>query len=115
MDILKISFRLSMVPASGGDKFLLAFLNEMASGKMSKDQIYGRYRCAVEQFSLPATTPVSVMIIQASNDPLVPAELRAELRTAYPAAQVVTVENGHFPYFVDPDFYYAQLSDFLEK
>jgi len=115
MSVLKGSFRLSMYPASGKDKFLLAFLNEMASGRMSKEQVYGRYRCVVAQFALPAATPVPAMIVQASNDPLVPSKLRAKLRAAYPTAQVVTVNNGHFPYLVTPEDYTQTLVSFFSR
>lgn len=115
MDILKASFKTGIYPTSGNDEFTLAFLNEMASGRMSKAQVSGRYQCVVELFELPAETSVPVLIIEASNDPLVDADLRAQLRAAYPAARVVTVDNGHFPYLVTPEFYTGTLVSFFSQ
>ncbi len=115
LDILKGSFRESIFPASGNDEFTLAFLNEIAAGRMSKAQVSGRYQCVIELFTLPAETNVPVMIVEASNDPLVDADLRAQLRLAYPAAQVVTVDNGHFPYLTAPEFYNQTLVTFFSQ
>ncbi|HWQ84669.1 MAG TPA: alpha/beta hydrolase, partial [Anaerolineales bacterium] len=115
MDILKVSFKTGIYPTSGNDEFTLAFLNEIASGRMSKAQVSGRYQCVVELFNLPAETNVPVLIIEASNDPLVDADLRAQLRAAYPAAQVVTVDIGHFPYQTTPEFYNQTLLTFFSQ
>jgi len=114
MQILRGSFAGSIYPASGSDPLTLAFLNEIAYGRVSKAQVYTRYRCVVEKFTPAAAPALPLLIIEASNDPLVEASLRQQLRQTYPAAQVVTVENGHFPYLSQPEVYTRILQDFLQ-
>lgn len=113
MNVLRGSFGASIYPASGEDELTLAFLNEISYGRMHKGQVAGRYRCVVEKFEPPAKTTVPILIVEASNDPLVELALREQLKATYPNAQVVTVENGHFPYLATPDFYTRQVKDFL--
>ncbi len=113
MNVLRGSFGSSIYPASGNDEMTLAFLNEISYGRMRKEQVAGRYACVVEKFEPPVNTTVPILIIEASNDPLVEAALREQLRATYPDAKAVTVDNGHFPYIATPDFYTQQLKDFL--
>lgn len=113
MNVLRGSFGASIYPASGEDELTLAFLNEISYGRMRKGQVAGRYRCVVEKFEPPVKTTVPILIVEASNDPLVELALREQLKATYPNAQVVTVENGHFPYLATPDFYTRQVKDFL--
>ena len=115
MNIFKGSFENSIYPASGEDEFTLAFLNEIVSGRMRKAQVSGRYQCVVEQYALPASTRVPLLIIEASNDPLVDLELREQLKAAYPDAQLVTVDNGHFPYLATPESYTQELINFFNQ
>jgi maspardin len=115
MNILKGSFESSIYPTSGNDDFTLGFLNEMVSGRMRKAQVSGRYQCVVEQYELPAETRVPVLIIEASNDPLVDLELRQQLKASYPDAQIVTVDNGHFPYLATPELYTQELITFFNQ
>jgi len=56
-----------------------------------------------------------MLIIEASNDPLVEAALREQLKLTYPSAQVVTVDNGHFPYVARPDFYNQTIQAFFQS
>ncbi len=113
MNVLRGSFGASIYPASGNDELTLAFLNEISFGRMRKAQVAGRYRCVVEKFEPPVNTTIPILILEASNDPLVESALREQLKTTYPGAQVVTVKNGHFPYLATPDFYTRQLENFL--
>lgn len=113
MNVLHGSFTSSIYPASKNDELTLAFLNEISSGRMRKAQVAARYACVVEKFDPPVSTTIPLLIIEASNDPLVEASLREQLKATYPTAQVVTVENGHFPYISTPDFYTQQIRDFL--
>jgi pimeloyl-ACP methyl ester carboxylesterase len=115
MNVLRGSFESNIYPASVNDEMTLAFLNEISYGRMRKGQVAGRYACVVEKFEPPVHTTVPILIIEASNDPLVEAALREQLRATYPEAKVVTVDNGHFPYIATPDFYTQQLRDFLEN
>ncbi|MFA5836125.1 MAG: alpha/beta hydrolase [Bellilinea sp.] len=113
--VLRGSFASSIYPASGNDEMTLAFLNEISAGRMRKAQVAARYACIVEKFYPPTDTAIPLLIIEASNDPLVEASLREQLKTTYPAAQVVTVDNGHFPYISTPDFYTQTLKDFFSS
>lgn len=116
MDVLRGSISSSIYPASGNDELTLAFMNEISYGRASKTQVAGRYRCVVEKFSAPDLTDgrIPVLIIQASNDPLVEEALRDQLRTTYPTAQVFTVDNGHFSYLGTPEVYNQVLRTFFE-
>jgi len=113
MNVLRGSFEGSIYPTSGNDELTLAFLNEISAGRMRKAQVAGRYQCVVEKFEPAANTKIPILIIEASNDPLVEAELREQLKATYPAAKVVTVDNGHFPYLATPGFYTQHLLDFF--
>jgi len=100
MDVLRDSFVKSIYPASGNNELTLAFLMEIGSGRMSKAQVVGRYRCVVQPFTAPDLNilKIPVMIIEADNDPLVEKALREQLKSTYPSAQVRTLSSGHFPY-----------------
>ena len=113
MKVLRGSFANSIFPASGNDELTLAFLNEIASGRMRKTQVAGRYACIVEKFDPPVDTTIPLLIIEASNDPLVESALREQLKVTYPSARVVTVENGHFPYISTPEVFSRQIRDFF--
>lgn len=115
MKVLQGSFQNSIYPASGNDELTLAFLNEIIQGRMRKAQVAARYRCVVEKFELPVNTRTPILIIEASNDPLVEPALRQQLRETYPDAKVVTVSNGHFSYLATPDFYNQQLKEFFPE
>lgn len=115
MNVLRGSFASSIYPTSGNDELTLAFLNEIGLGRMRKAQVAGRYRCVVEKFTTPDFSDgrIPVLIIQASNDPLVEAALREQLIATYPTARVVTVENGHFSYLGTPVAYNEVLHSFF--
>ena len=113
MNVLRGSFSGSIYSASGNDELTLAFLNELSYRRVSRAQVAGRYLCVVEKFEPPVNTTVPIMIIEANNDPLVELALREQLKEIYPAAKVVTVSNGHFPYISMPDFYTQQLQEFF--
>ena len=113
MNVLKGSFTSSIYPASGNDEMTLAFLNELVAGRVSRAQVAGRYQGVVEKFAPPTSTRVPILIIEADNDPLVEPALREQLKKTYPAARVVTVHNGHFPYIATPDAYTQQILAFF--
>lgn len=115
MMVLRGSFADRVYPASGNDELTLAFLNEIGSGRMTKAQVNGRYKCVVEKFAPAADTAVPVLIIEASNDPLVEAALREELKRTYPKARTITVDNGHFPYLGTPEVFNTALRTFFEE
>lgn len=115
MDVLSGSMRESIYPASGYSELVLAFGLEQTYGRMSKAQVAGRFHCVVESFEAPnmAVLGTPVMIIEADNDPLVEKTLREQLKETYPTAEVVTLNNGHFPYLSMPDEYTDYLRDFF--
>jgi maspardin len=100
MSVLRESFVKSIYPASGNDELTLAFLTEVGSGRMSKAQVVGRYRCVVQPFTAPDLDKLKIpaLIVEADNDPLVEKALREQLKAIYPTAGVRTLSRGHFPY-----------------
>jgi pimeloyl-ACP methyl ester carboxylesterase len=114
MNVLSGSMRESVYPASGYSELVLAFGLEQTQGRMSKAQMVGRFYCFVEPFEAPDLTMlgIPVMIIEASNDPLVESILREQLKVAYPTAEVITLNNGHFPYLSMPGEYTTYLEEF---
>jgi pimeloyl-ACP methyl ester carboxylesterase len=115
MNVLSGSMRDSVYPASGYSALVLAYGLEQTHGRMSKAQTVGRFHCVVEPFEAPnmAVLGIPVMIIEANNDPLVELELREQLKETYPTAEVITLNNGHFPYLSMPVEYTAFLEKFF--
>lgn len=111
MNFLSDSMRESVYPASGHSELVLAFGLEQTYGRMSKAQTLGRFHCVVEPFETPNMSGlgIPVLIIEADNDPLVELELREQLKDTYPSAEVITLNNGHFPYLSMPVEYTAYL------
>jgi pimeloyl-ACP methyl ester carboxylesterase len=117
MSVLRGSFQESIYPASGFNELVLAYLLEISYGRMSKADVAGRFHCVVDPFTPPdvEAAGIPVMILEASNDPLVDAVLREQLKAAYPTAKVVNMgEVGHFPYLNQAEAYTARLQEFLE-
>lgn len=115
MNVLSGSIETGVFPASGYSELVRAFGLEQTNGRMSRAQVLGRYRCVVEPFEAPdiAALGISVMIIEADNDPLVEKSLRAQLKETYPTAETVTLNNGHFPYLSMPEEYTSNLKTFF--
>jgi maspardin len=112
--VFRGSFKNSIYPASGNHELTLAFLNEIGSGRMTKAQVVGRYRCVIEPFAAPGVRElgIPVMIIESDNDPLVEPALREALKTTYSSASGYTFHNaGHFPYLNHA----AEFTDLLKK
>lgn len=116
MNVLGSSIEESVYPASDYSELVRAFGLEQTHGRMSKAQVLGRYRCVVEPFEAPnmAVLGISVMIIEADNDPLVEVALREQLKETYPTAEVITLSNGHFPYLSMPAQYTSYLEEFFD-
>ncbi|HEC24062.1 MAG TPA: alpha/beta hydrolase, partial [Chloroflexi bacterium] len=119
MRTLRSSILNDVYPAASGNAELVrAYLLEQAYGAMSKAQFVARYRCVVEPFTPPDVEAlgIPVLIIEASNDPLVEEALRDQLRETYPTATVYQLEGvGHFPYLNEPEKYLRGLEDFLPE
>ena len=114
INVFRGSFKNSIYPASGNHELTLAFLNEIGSGRMTRAQVVGRYRCVVEPFVAPRVQElgIPIMIIESDNDPLVEPVLREALKTTYSGASVFTFHNaGHFPYLNHA----AEYTDLLKK
>jgi len=77
---------------------ILAFLNEIGYGRISKAQFIVRYHCVIEKFSVQVPL-IRMIIVEPGNDPLVELVLREELKATYPEAVMHTFsDTGHFPY-----------------
>lgn len=105
-------------PASGYSRLVEAYLLEQYSGLMSKEQFIGRFDIVLDSFAIngaPDRRAVPKLIIESDNDPLVPPELRARLKQAYPEARVHTFSGtGHFTYLNEPEAYTEVLRLFLQ-
>ncbi len=116
MAVLRYSFKSTIYPAAGKDELVLAYLLEASCGGVSKAQIAGRYQCVIEPFEPPdvAALGIPVLILEASNDPLVEKTLREQMKQTYPSAQVVNMgEVGHFAYLNQPKQYTTWLQEFF--
>ena len=110
---MDINTRLSLYPASGRSEILKAYLLEGA-GAMRRDLFLSRYHCVIEYFDPRPSSPPSLLIIEAQNDPLISPELRRRLKQTYPMAQVHTFGDvGHFSYLNKPEAYTEVLERFL--
>ena len=54
-----------------------------------------------------------VLILQSASDEAFKGDRQAELRAAYPEAAVRTIPGGHTALFTHPDWFTAQIRDFL--
>lgn len=104
----------TIVPAAGGSPLVRAYLRDQSNGRMSKDQFITRYACVLDSFEAPGSTAKPLMLIEATNDPLVSAELRRLLIETYPGTEMVSLDDvGHFPYLNDAENYNVLLEEFL--
>ena len=101
-----------IVPAGDGDPFLRYYLTENAR-RLRKGTLLSRWRAIQSRFE-PPDPEVPHLLVEATNDPLIPADLRAALAATYPRARRFVFEGGgHFPYLNRPEAYNAMLNDFL--
>jgi pimeloyl-ACP methyl ester carboxylesterase len=116
ISVLRGSFQESIYPASGYNELTLAYLLEISYGRMDKGDVMGRFRAVIDPFE-PADVEaldIPVMILEASNDPLVEEALREQLKGTYPTADVVTMGDvGHFPYLSHAQEYSKLLIEFF--
>ncbi len=117
MRVLSDSIEKKVYPASGNSELVRAFgLEQTRGGHMNRAQLLARFRCVIQAFEAPdlRNSGISVMIIEADNDPLVEARLRAQLRATYPTALVHNMSGaGHFPYLNQAPEYTQLLLDFF--
>jgi len=105
-----------LFPAAGNSELVNAYLHEQTCGLMRKPDVIARCACLCRTFVPPDLNKLGMpaLIIEADNDPMVEAELREMLKTAYPSAAVKTFNRaGHFPYLNRPEEYTAALIEFL--
>lgn len=102
-------------PTSENYKLLEAFL---LSVPFSKKGLAARFDVVTDYFEatpeIPAIKVIPKLILESDNDPMITPDLRSQLKTLYPDAQVFTFHNkGHFPYINDMDTYNKVVNDFL--
>ena len=104
-----------VLPASANCEAVRMYVLEMCGGRMTKADLLTRYRCVVEGFeSCGKRCRSKLMLIESDNDPMVPPELREELRELYNFSAVHTFHGtGHFPYLCAPDEYTNLLRSFF--
>jgi maspardin len=102
-------------PTSENHKLLEAFL---LSVPFSKKGLAARFDVVTDYFEatpkIPEINAIPKLILESDNDPMITPDLRSQLKTLYPEAQVFTFHNkGHFPYINDRDTYNKVVNDFL--
>ncbi len=103
-----------IVPAGDGDPFLRYYLMQNAR-RLKKKSLLARWRALISRFP-PPEPEMPHLLVEATNDPLIPESLRAALRATYPKAKRFVFEGGgHFPYLNRPQAYNAMLRDFLSS
>ncbi|MVM31317.1 alpha/beta fold hydrolase [Spirosoma sp. HMF4905] len=118
MNALRQNLFDQVLPASENNPLVKAQLLENTYGRMSKSQFLARYHCVVDKFNPidGKQTATPLLIFESDNDPLVPPELRTQLKHYYTTAQVHTFrQKGHFPYLNASDEYNTALREFLSK
>ncbi len=101
------------VPAGDDSALLRQLLAEQYERPDFKRLFLSRYQCVIDPFE-PPRPEIPVLLISTDNDPLVGAELRDALWSAYPRAEVHEFEGGgHFPYVNRAAEYTAVLNTFL--
>jgi len=101
-----------IAPAGDGDPFLRYYLGQNAR-RLRKKTLLSRWRAIQSRFE-PPDPEVPHLLVEATNDPLIPEDLRAALAATYPRARRFVFEGGgHFPYLNRPEAYSAMLRDFL--
>ena len=107
--------RQKLVPAAGGDALLAYYLEEQYSKRMSKAEVLARSWAVFETFTSPEPR-MPHSIFEAANDPLIPPQVRADLKKLYPQARVVDLGAvGHFPYLSHAALFNPALADFLQS
>ena len=106
-----------IVPAAKNSELLKAFLPSLP---FSKKQFMNRYYVVIDKFiATPEkyeTKRIPKLIIESDNDPLIPPELRKEIKNLYTDAEVFTFHNeGHFPYINAAVEYNKVLREFFNK
>ncbi len=105
-----------VVPAANDNPLVEAYLLEQDYGLMSKAQFIGRLNCVLQYFepANPDSIIQEMLIIDADNDPLIPANLRDSLKMIYSKATVKTFHNtGHFTYLNAPNEYTEVIQNFV--
>ena len=104
------------LPASDGSELLRALLTEQVAYEGPRTLLQ-RFRAATEYF-VPVDASdhsAEIVIMESANDPVVPPELREDLRRAYPDARVVPLGPvGHFPQVTRPATYTTGLRGVLD-
>ncbi len=104
-------------PAANNNKLLTSFLPSLP---FSKKQLINRYSVVIDQFT-PDTSNIKIkriskLIIESDNDPLVPINLRNQIKKMYPEAKVYTFhKQGHFPYINAASQYNNALRKFFNE
>jgi len=110
----KYIYTRKVFPAGGNEPLLRCFLLSIPFDKRS---FIHRYRIIVERFPLDAEAyrHIPKLLLESTNDPLIPEELRLALRKLYPEARHYNFgAKGHFPYLHAAGEYNRVLYRFLE-
>ncbi len=106
-----------ILPAAQNSMLLYAFLSALP---FSKEQFINRFDIITDSFNttydILNNKKIPLLIIESDNDPLIPVELRKQLKIKYQYAKVHTFrQKGHFPYINSAEDYNTVLQNFLEE
>ncbi len=114
--IYRRTIEASIVPAAGGSRLVRGYLLEQ-SYRLTKRDFRARLSVLRTDFQTPdlGALAIPALIVESSNDPSIPPEVRADLAGAYPDVQVIDLgEVGHFPYLNRPAAYTRTLETFWD-
>ncbi|MDB5882294.1 MAG: hypothetical protein JWP43_2172 [Ramlibacter sp.] len=104
--------RIQAEPGGELKQVQLTLMSPASAGNMLRSRLL-----AVQQaLPLPplAIPDRDILLVECDNDPLIPANVRKDLRDAHPGARVVDIpDGGHYPYILRVDAYNTAVGQFL--
>lgn len=92
------------------------YLIDQLQNHLNKKTLITRLKSFINEEILTPVSIDEVLIVETTNDPLVPKQLQDDLKQAYPNAQIKTFkeEANNFPYLTTSGEYTKLLSEFLK-
>ena len=106
--------RIESAPASPMQRLQRRMLAE----RQGAENLAARLRGVVEALPCPAL-PIpadAVTVLDCTDDPIIPSDVRARVRSRYPGSRHVTLDSGgHYPHLLNPRGYQLLLASILER
>ncbi|MHA2226166.1 MAG: alpha/beta fold hydrolase [Candidatus Hodarchaeales archaeon] len=93
------------------------YLVTQLENNLDKNVLITRLKSFITTEGIKKAPIDKILIIETTNDPLVPIELQDDLKKAYTQANVITLkqEVDHFPYLTLPEQYHQILVEFINS